>query len=196
MDSESGEHISDSNKNEEYSRRIPVAQSGTKYTTISTDQGHQSIETRKGYSLLFLSSTYSMLNCSFIHVLTSQNDFLTFCWIDSNGNGSNSQDNLCMTGHCLPPTDIENLSATTLELQKLNLDDRHSAIIPEHIRVCEADCHMLSFGSFNGDFRNLSAGFITEEAIRFPVSECVTEEGSLVSSDSTALRLVIILKSS
>mgnify|MGYP000058232844 FL=1 len=98
-----------------------------------------------------------------------------------------------MANHSPHSRDIGILSVATSKLNQLNLHDKHSVIIPEHIRIQEADCPMLSFGSFDAGFENSAAGFSTEEAIHFPVSEGVTKDGLLFTTKCEAVRLVIVL---
>ena len=85
---------------------------------------------------------------------------------------------------------IEMLSVTTEKLQELSMRETQQVIIPDHVRVSEEDCTMLSFGSF--DFVWLPSNFRTEmESISPPLEEGTDEEdlgvttGSFESSMST-----------
>ena len=118
-------------------------------------------------------------------------NFCVFFWTDLKSDSAHSQEDLSVANHSPHSRDIGILSVATSKLKQLNLHDKHSVIIPEHIRIREADCPILSFGSFDVGFENCAAGFNTEEAIHFPVSEGVTEDGLLVTPNCAAVRLVI-----
>ena len=67
--------------------------------------------------------------------------------------------------------------------------ETQQVIIPDHVRVSEEDCTMLSFGSF--DFGRLPSNFRTEkESISPPLEEGIDEEDLGVTSGSPESRLV------
>jgi hypothetical protein len=85
----------------------------------------------------------------------------------------------------------EVLSETTEKLQRLNVRETQQVIIPDHIRVSEEECTMLSFGSF--DFGQLPSNSIAEkESISPPLDEDTDEEDVGVTSGSPASRLVFL----
>ncbi|MCO5548589.1 hypothetical protein L7F22_002049 [Adiantum nelumboides] len=55
-----------------------------------------------------------------------------------------------------PSSPLSSTNATA-KFHELNLRDNHSVIIPDHIRVSDSDCTMLSFGSFDVGFEGLSS---------------------------------------
>ncbi|KAH7292753.1 hypothetical protein KP509_29G083800 [Ceratopteris richardii] len=82
-------------------------------------------------------------------------------------------------------------SSAVTKLQELNNRDNHSVIIPDHIRVAEADCTMLSFGSFDASFDGLpsNANHTQEsESHSFATSEteAVTDLTNAMQSLSTS----------
>eukprot|EP00250_Pteridium_aquilinum_P016016 c22894_g1_i1 orf=269-2953(+) len=72
------------------------------------------------------------------------------------------------------PPSPPSISATAAKLQEMSVRDSHSVIIPDHIRVSESDCTMLSFGSFDVGFDGQSPNpsFVSESKNHsFSVSE-------------------------
>ncbi|KAI5062836.1 hypothetical protein GOP47_0021383 [Adiantum capillus-veneris] len=76
------------------------------------------------------------------------------------------------------PSSPPAISNSAAKLHELNLRDNHSVIIPDHIRVSEADCTMLSFGSFDVGFDGLSSK---------PTLLPETESHAFSASESTAV---------
>lgn len=74
-------------------------------------------------------------------------------------------------------------------LQDTSVRDSHSVIIPDHIRVSDADCTMLSFGSFDVGFDGMSANpsFIPEDKNRSFESAAVSDLSAAMRSLSTRL---------
>lgn len=80
-------------------------------------------------------------------------------------------------------------------LQDTSVRDSHSVIIPDHIRVSDADCTMLSFGSFDVGFDGMSSNpsFIPEDKNRSFESATVSDLSAAMRSLSTSTPASAIL---
>lgn len=86
-----------------------------------------------------------------------------------------------LSGPSSPAAETRMLSAAA-KMQELNIRDDQPVIIPDHLRVSEADCTRLSFGSFDSGFETFPSSFTAEnKSASLSVSENVIENQAAVA---------------